>query len=86
MKRVAAVRGSRVCGRAGAIWIDGKVVARRAATDGRGLPLPRWQGCRVLRHQDFFLLSFHPRAFDSRYFGPIGHGDVIGRAVLLWPR
>nr|WP_047165986.1 S26 family signal peptidase [Sphingomonas sp. Y57] len=86
VKRVAAVAGMRVCARGPLISIDFKVVARRRTVDPRGRELPRWQGCRTLGDGQIFLLSDHPDAYDGRYFGPLAGSDLIGRAVLLWPR
>jgi len=85
LKRVAAVGGQHVCQRAGEILIDGKAVARLRTVDGKGRPLIRWNGCRMLAQNELFLLGTHsPASFDSRYFGPLNRNAVIARATPLW--
>ena len=48
VKRVAATRGDRVCARGRTVSINGIASAMRRAHDGRGRPLPWWDGCRRL--------------------------------------
>jgi len=80
LKSVAGTGGERVCRRGGNIFIGSAFVARALEADHRGRPLPQWQGCRILRPDEFFLLSRTPASFDGRYFGPIQAGYVFGRA------
>jgi conjugative transfer signal peptidase TraF len=85
LKRVAAIRGQRVCRFAHGVTIDGELVGIARARDRLGRPLPAWAGCHVLRTGEFFLMS--PAAldgFDGRYFGPLGLDTVIGRATPVW--
>ncbi|MFX4470330.1 S26 family signal peptidase, partial [Acinetobacter baumannii] len=49
MKRIAALRGKRICRFAHGITIDGQFVGAARARDRLGRPLPVWAGCRVLR-------------------------------------
>jgi conjugative transfer signal peptidase TraF len=85
LKRVAAVSGQRVCERDGVVEIDGGPVARAKTRDGVGRRLDAWTGCRTLTDGQLFLLSRNTESsFDSRYFGPIDHTRVIGRAVPVW--
>jgi conjugative transfer signal peptidase TraF len=85
LKRVAAVSGQRVCERDGVVEIDGSVVARAKTADALGRRLDAWIGCRALASGELFLLSRSTdSSFDSRYFGPIDHAHVIGRAVPVW--
>lgn len=85
VKRVAALSGEEVCTFNEAIIIDGAVVARRLEADTAGRPLPWWNGCRKLAGGELFLLTDdHSGSFDSRYFGPVPAGNVIGRLVPLW--
>ncbi len=84
VKRVAAVAGERVCARADEVRIGGGVVAHALAADARGRPLHAWSGCGVLGPETVFLLMAEiPASFDSRYFGPVPVGSVIGRLVPL---
>jgi type IV secretory pathway protease TraF len=49
--------------------------------------MPWWEGCRRLGRGEIFLLSRRgPASFDSRYFGIIGAGLVVGEARLIWAR
>ena len=87
VKRVAAVEGDAVCARDRAVTIDGRAVGEQRVTDGQGRPLPTWGDCRPLRPGEFFLLMEGvPDSFDSRYFGPVPSGAIIGRLVPLWVR
>lgn len=85
VKRVAAVSGDVVCGAGGAVFIDGRLAARRLSRDGQGRSLPQWQGCRTLGAGDVFLLMEGVAdSFDGRYFGPIGRTAIVGKLVPLW--
>ena len=87
IKRVAAIAGDVVCAFAEAISIDGRLVAKRLASDRMGRPLPQWEGCETLAAGEFFLLMADvPDSFDSRYFGVTERRDIIGRLVPLWTR
>ena len=83
LKLVAAVGGDRICRRGTHVFIGGAFVAQASEADRRGRPLPHWQGCRILRLGELFLLSRTPASFDSRYFGPIQRKYVVGRARLI---
>ena len=85
LKRIAAVSGQRVCERDGVVEIDESPVARAKTRDGAGRRLDAWTGCRTLADGELFLLSRTTESsFDSRYFGPIDHTRVIGRAIPVW--
>lgn len=85
IKRIAAGPGDTVCARGYSIFINGRQIARRRLTDGRGRALPWWTGCRMLgAGERFLLMAESPNSFDSRYFGPIPLSSILGRATLLW--
>ena len=85
LKRVAAVRGQRVCRFAHGITIDGTYVGAARARDRLGRPLPVWAGCHVLRTGELFVMNpAAPDSFDGRYFGPLRLDTVIGRATPVW--
>ena len=84
VKRVAAVAGERVCAIGEAIFVNGRLEARRAGLDGAGRPLPWWTGCIVLENGQVFLLSASASSFDGRYFGATRRSEVVGQAWLLW--
>ena len=83
LKPVAAIGGDRVCRHGTHIFVRGALLARALAADSRERPLPRWQGCRILRAGEVFLLSHAPASFDGRYFGPIQPDASVGRARLI---
>lgn len=85
LKRIAAVRGQRVCRFAHGITIDGQYAGAARARDRLGRPLPAWAGCHVLRSGELFVMNpAAPGSFDGRYFGVLRLADVIGRATPVW--
>jgi conjugative transfer signal peptidase TraF len=86
VKRVAALAGDEVCAAGSVISINGRPAAQRRRSDDAGQILPWWNGCRRLGERNYFLLANSPRSFDGRYFGISKEADIIGKAVLLWPR
>ncbi|MDF1628013.1 MAG: conjugative transfer signal peptidase TraF [Parvibaculaceae bacterium] len=84
IKRVVAMAGDRVCTLRGTIFVNGGAVAHQRKADRAGRALPHWRGCRELTKDEFFLLMKDvPDSFDSRYFGPVTSGHLIGRLVPL---
>ena len=85
LKRILALPGQTVCRSGLAIAVDGIAVGTARERDGRGRPLPGWQGCRVLPAGDIFVMNWQSaESFDGRYFGPIPASAVIGKAVPVW--
>lgn len=85
LKRIAALRGDRVCADGAALRVGGRVVALAKARDGRGRPLAPWRGCGILQ-RGVLLIGDSADSFDARYFGPVGEYRLIGAATLLWRR
>jgi conjugative transfer signal peptidase TraF len=83
LKMVAATAPQHVCVQSYQVLIDGKLVARQLRRDRQGHTLPAWRTCRRLVDDELFLLSSNPESFDSRYFGPVSAGAVIGLAQPL---
>lgn len=85
MKPVIAGPGDHVCHREqGPLELNGQSIADVIADDRLGRPLPVWQGCEVLGPDRYFTLSdYVPNSFDSRHFGPIHAGDILGAYKLL---
>lgn len=83
IKSVAAVAPQHVCVDIGSVRVDGKLVGQARVMDSSGLPLAPWTGCRQLVANEVFLAGTHPASFDSRYFGPVDAGQVLGRARPL---
>lgn len=83
LKPVAAVVGDHVCRLGVRVYVRGRFTVLARLTDRLGRQLPMWHGCRMLRHGEVFLLANDPDSFDSRYFGPLSHQHIIGRAFLV---
>jgi conjugative transfer signal peptidase TraF len=85
LKRVLALPGQTVCRSGLAITVDGIDVGQARKRDGRGRPLPSWQGCHVIADGDVFVMNWQSAdSLDSRYFGPLPASAVIGRAAPVW--
>ncbi|WP_233250535.1 S26 family signal peptidase, partial [Acidovorax sp. HMWF018] len=85
LKRVGAIAPQEVCITGRIVRIDGVPSAAVLPADRWGRPLPSWQQCRRLEPGELFLLSVtNPASFDSRYFGPVSVGAVIGVAHPVW--
>lgn len=87
LKVIAAGPGDQVCATSRELTINGRPRGVIFERDGEGRALPRWRGCRALGPGEFFALADRvPNSFDSRYFGPISAGSVIGvfRPLWLW--
>jgi conjugative transfer signal peptidase TraF len=85
LKRVLALPGQTVCREALTVVVDGIEMGKARERDGRGRPLPVWQGCRVIGEGELFVMNWlSADSLDSRYFGPIPTSSVIGRAVPVW--
>lgn len=85
IKRIVALAGDLVCEREGAVAVNGRLLAQALAADGRGRPMPVWEGCRRLDEDEFFaLMDRSPYSLDSRYFGPMATMLIVGKARALW--
>jgi conjugative transfer signal peptidase TraF len=85
LKHVAAVAGQTVCRVGRSVTVDAIEMGEARARDRRGRALPVWEGCRVIRRDEVFLMN--PQSADSldgRYFGPLPAASVVGRAIPLW--
>lgn len=85
LKRVLGVAGQRICRSRSSITVDGIEMGEALERDRIGRELPVWQGCRVIRDGEIFLMNSDVLdSLDGRYFGAIPASSVIGRAVPLW--
>lgn len=86
VKPIAAQQGQTVCRHGEVVTVDGAAAARAASFDRTGRPLPRWNGCLVLRPSEIFLLSTEPGSFDGRYLGATPATSVEAVAQPIWTR
>ncbi|MBK5958396.1 S26 family signal peptidase [Rhodoplanes elegans] len=85
IKRVLALPGQTVCRTGLEIAVDALAMGQALERDRHGRPLASWDGCRVLRHGEVFLMNWdEPLSFDGRYFGPLPVSSVVGRAIPVW--
>jgi conjugative transfer signal peptidase TraF len=85
LKPVLALGGQTVCRAGPFITVDGRDAGAAQERDHRGRPLPVWQGCRIVRDNEVFLMNpSEPASLDGRYFGPIPVSAIAGRAEPLW--
>jgi conjugative transfer signal peptidase TraF len=85
LKHVLAVPGQTVCRERLTVLVDAIAMGVARERDGRGRPLPIWQGCRVIAQGELFLMNWQSAdSLDGRYFGPIPASAVIGRAHPVW--
>jgi conjugative transfer signal peptidase TraF len=85
IKRILALPEQTVCRTDLTITVDGVEMGPARIRDRRGRLLPVWQGCRVVRQGEVFLMNWdEPASLDGRYFGPLPIAAVVGRAVPLW--
>lgn len=85
LKRVLALPGQTVCRTGLKVAVDGIDVGEARERDGRGRPLPVWQGCRSIADGDVFVMNWQSKdSLDGRYFGPLPASSVIGRAMPVW--
>jgi conjugative transfer signal peptidase TraF len=92
LKEVIAIAGDVVRLDAAGVAVNGRPLprSRRLDTDAAGQPvLGIAHGTMTLAPDSFWAGAFaHPRSFDSRYFGPVPSGSIIGAAapLLRWCR
>ena len=85
LKRVLALPGQTVCREHLTITVDAIAMGIARERDGRGRPLPVWQGCRVIASGQVFLMNWQSAdSLDGRYFGVLPTSAIIGRAEPLW--
>jgi type IV secretory pathway protease TraF len=84
LKRVLALPGQTVCRNGLTITVDGIATGEARERDGRGRPLPQWQGCRLIAEDEVFLMNWQSAdSLDGRYFGVLTTTAIIGWAQPL---
>jgi type IV secretory pathway protease TraF len=84
LKRIAAKAPSAICRIGEAVTIDHVAAAVARSVDQFGRRLPAWSGCHRLSRAEVFLLNADAASLDSRYFGALPVGSIIGRATSIW--
>jgi conjugative transfer signal peptidase TraF len=85
LKHVLALPGQSVCRVERTITVDGVAVGDALDRDRQGRGLPAWQGCRIVAHDEVFLMNWQSTlSFDGRYFGLLPASTIVGRAAPLW--
>ena len=85
LKRVLALPGQTVCRKGFTISVEAIDIGAALSRDGRGRPLPVWQGCSVVGADQLFLMNWQSKdSLDGRYFGFVPNSSVIGKALPVW--
>lgn len=85
LKRVLALPGQTVCRTGLTVSVDTVEMGEARDRDGRGRPLPKWRGCRVVGEGELFVMNWlSANSLDGRYFGFLPASAVIGRALPVW--
>lgn len=85
LKRVLALPGQTVCRNGLTVLVDSIEAGKARDRDGRGRPLPKWQGCRVVGKDELFVMNWQSAdSMDGRYFGFLPASAVLGRVLPVW--
>lgn len=80
-KHVGAVPGDLYCFGNSAFTINGAQVGPVYPADGKGLPLPRLEGCRQVPDRHFLPVAVRIKtSFDGRYMGAVSVSEIRGLA------
>ncbi|MEM7569442.1 MAG: S26 family signal peptidase [Pseudomonadota bacterium] len=87
IKTVWAIPGETVCRFDGLVQVHGRPDLKTDMHDRMGRSMPEWKGCVTLKTNEVFLVSKDVQtSWDSRYFGPVSTGNILGRVRFLGPR
>jgi conjugative transfer signal peptidase TraF len=87
LKRVVALPGQTVCRTGLTVSVDSIEMGQARKRDGRGRPLPAWQGCLAVAANEVFVMNWQSEdSLDGRYFGLIPVSAIIGEALPVWTR
>lgn len=86
LKTIWAGSGDDVCIKNGVLYAPNRPQIRINAVDHIGRMMPILSGCFTLKEGEVFLLSTDVQAsWDSRYFGPVPHQNILGQITYLGP-
>lgn len=87
LKTIVAGEGALACVAGDRLILAGHRLVPVSSRGSGGAALPHWRGCITLARDQWLVLSTRiPNSFDSRYYGVVGQGDLIGvyRPLWLW--
>lgn len=84
LKEVIAVPGDTACIKHHQLWVNSKAIAKQNPDIINDKTIPKENFCGTLSSEEYLVLGpFHPRSYDSRYFGPIPKANIIAIATKL---
>jgi type IV secretory pathway protease TraF len=87
LKRVLALPGQMVCRTGLTVSVDSIEMGQAHERDGRGRPMPAWQGCLAVTAGEVFVMNWQSEnSLDGRYFGLVPASTIIGRPLPVWTR
>ena len=87
IKEVAGVSGDLFCvSQQGDCSVNGEWMGKTKAKDTAGKPIPRVVGCQKLGPNEWVVLGYGDRSFDSRYFGTIQSRSILGKVKRIGGR
>jgi conjugal transfer pilin signal peptidase TrbI len=86
VKHVRAASGDRVQVHDGVVTVNAEEVARLEPTmvGKLGGDVSRFALSHTLAHGEYFVMGTESGSYDSRYYGVISAGQVVGRAWGVW--
>lgn len=84
LKQIVAQSGDYVCIKQKSLYINQNFRGKLFSQDSQGQDLPRYEICRALVKDEYFVLGVSAdNSFDSRYYGIIYRKQIIGKAAKL---
>jgi conjugative transfer signal peptidase TraF len=84
IKTVWAVEGEEVCYHNQSVSVPKRPDIPLLGQDALGRVMPQMSDCIVLKSEEYLLISPDVQnGFDSRYFGPVGKANIIGRVKFI---
>ncbi len=87
IKTIWAISGEQVCYHENRVIVPNRPDISRQKQDSLGRDMPVRSGCIILKSGEYLAISPDVQAgFDSRYFGPVGLENILGRVEYLGKR
>ncbi|NTU97870.1 MAG: S26 family signal peptidase [Chlorobiaceae bacterium] len=84
IKYIVGEKGDSVCTVQRRLKVNGVDYGGIDAVDKEGLPLPGYLFCGIQTDGYIVAIKGMNSSFDSRYYGPIKNGSIIGLVSPLW--